>query len=74
LQDDFSTNGDFVVFWGSPIITYLKSQLDAPICIGGVIAERNILSPLCLIVQTSPLNLALASGNRNRFCTQKLHA
>ncbi len=39
--------------------------------IGGVIAERNILSPICLIVQTSPINLA--NGNGNRFFAQKLH-
>ncbi len=41
--------------------------------IGGVIAERNILSPFCLFVKTLPVNLAVASGNGNRFCTQKLH-
>jgi hypothetical protein len=37
------------------------------------IAERNILSPLCLLPKTSPLNLAVASGNGNRIFTQKLH-
>jgi hypothetical protein len=37
--------------------------------IEGVIAERNILSPLCLLVETSPF----ASGNGNRYFTQKLH-
>jgi hypothetical protein len=41
--------------------------------IGGVIAERNILSPLCLLVETSPFNLAFARGNGNRYFTQKLH-
>jgi hypothetical protein len=40
---------------------------------GGVIAERNILSPLCLLVETAPFNLAFASGNGNRYFTQKLH-
>jgi hypothetical protein len=38
---------------------------------GDVIAERNILSPLYLIVKTSPFNLAVASGNGNMFSAQK---
>ncbi len=41
--------------------------------IGGVIAERNVLSPLCLLVKSSLFNWALASGNGNRFFTQKWH-
>jgi hypothetical protein len=43
--------------------------------IGAVIAEPEgkILSPLCLLVKTSPFILAVASGNGNRFFTQKLH-
>jgi hypothetical protein len=41
--------------------------------IGAVIALRNIFTPLCLFIQTSPNNLAVASGNGNRFFTQKLH-
>ncbi len=38
-----------------------------------VIAVRNIFTPLCLFIQTSPNNLAVAYGNRNRFFTQKLY-
>jgi hypothetical protein len=41
--------------------------------IGAVRAVKNIFTPLCLIVQTLPNNLAVASGNGNRFFTQKLH-
>jgi hypothetical protein len=41
--------------------------------IGAVIAVRNFFTPLCLFRQTSPNNLAVASGNGNRFFTQKLH-
>jgi hypothetical protein len=41
--------------------------------IGGGIAERNILSPLCLFVKTSPFKLTVARGIGNRFLTQKLH-
>jgi hypothetical protein len=40
--------------------------------IGGVIAERNILSRLACFVKTSPVNLAVASGNGNMVFTQKL--
>ncbi len=40
--------------------------------IGAVRAENNILSPLCLFVQTMPIEKAGASGNGNRFFTQKL--
>jgi hypothetical protein len=35
--------------------------------IGAVIAERNILSPLCLFVKTSHINFAVACRNRKRF-------
>ncbi len=38
--------------------------------IGAVIAERNILSPLCLSAKTSPINLAVASENGNKFYTK----
>jgi hypothetical protein len=38
-----------------------------------VITKRNILSPLCLFVMTSTINKAVASGNGNRFLTQKQH-
>jgi hypothetical protein len=41
--------------------------------IGAVIAVRNIFIPLCLFIQTSPNNLAVASGNGNRFFTEELH-
>ncbi len=41
--------------------------------IGAVRAMNNILSPLCLFVETMPINKAEASGNGNRFLTQKLH-
>jgi hypothetical protein len=40
--------------------------------IGAVITVRKIFTPLCLFLQTSPNNLAVASGNKNRFFTQKL--
>ncbi len=44
--------------------------------IGAVIAVRNIFTPLCLFIQTSPNNFAVASGNGNIFlhinCTFKL--
>jgi hypothetical protein len=41
--------------------------------IGAVITVRNIFTPLCLFIQTSPNNLAVASRSGNRFFTQKLH-
>jgi hypothetical protein len=41
--------------------------------IGAVITERKILTPLCLFIQTSPIDLAVASGNINRLFTGKLH-
>jgi hypothetical protein len=39
--------------------------------IGAVRAKRNILTPLCLFIQTSPNNKAVASGNGNRLFTEK---
>jgi hypothetical protein len=64
MQDEFSTNCDFADFFGgSPGIAYSKSQFDTPI----------YWRSDSLIVPTSPFNLALASGNGNRFFTQKLH-
>jgi hypothetical protein len=41
--------------------------------IGAVKAKNSILSPLCLFVETMPINKAVASGNGNRILTQKLH-
>jgi hypothetical protein len=41
--------------------------------IGAVITERKILTPLRLFIQTSPIDFAEASGNRNRLFTGKLH-
>jgi hypothetical protein len=38
--------------------------------IGAVRAENNILSPLCLFVETMPIQKAGASGNGKRFFTQ----
>jgi hypothetical protein len=44
--------------------------------IGAVITARNIVTPLCLFIQTSPINLAVASGSEIDFlhknCTFKL--
>jgi hypothetical protein len=31
------------------------------------------LTPLCLFIQTSPIDFAVASGNGNRLFTGKLH-
>jgi hypothetical protein len=41
--------------------------------IGAVRAKNNILTPLCLFIQTSPNNKAVASGNGNRLFTEKRH-
>ncbi len=41
--------------------------------IGAVGAENNILSPLCLFVETMPIKKAVASGNGNSFFAQKLY-
>jgi hypothetical protein len=41
--------------------------------IGAVRAKRNILTPLCLFIKTSPNNKAVASGNGNRLFTEKRH-
>jgi hypothetical protein len=41
--------------------------------IGAVRAKRNILTPLCLFIQTSPNYKAVASGNGNRLLTEKQH-
>ena len=41
--------------------------------IGAVRAKSNILTPLCLFIQTSPNNKAVASGNGNRLFTEKRH-
>ncbi len=63
---------NFSNIWGLHGIAYLKSQLDAPIY-WAVITVRNIFTRLCIFVQTSPNNLAVASRNGNRFFTQKPH-
>jgi hypothetical protein len=42
--------------------------------IGTARAKTNILSPLCLFDDTMPIIKAVASGNRNRILTQKLHS
>jgi hypothetical protein len=41
--------------------------------IGAARAKNNILSPLCLLVETMPIDKAVESGNGNRILTQKLH-
>jgi hypothetical protein len=41
--------------------------------IGAVRAKNNILTPLCLFIQTSPNNKPVASGNGNRLFTDKWH-
>jgi hypothetical protein len=41
--------------------------------IGAVIAERNILTPLCLFIMASPIIKAVAGGNGNRLFTEKRH-
>jgi hypothetical protein len=41
--------------------------------IGAVINEKKNLTPLCLFIQTSPIDFAVASGNGNRFFTGKQH-
>jgi hypothetical protein len=41
--------------------------------IGAVRAKNSIISPLCLFVETMPINKAIASGNGNIILTQKLH-
>ncbi len=41
--------------------------------IGAVRAKNNILSPLCLFVETMPIHKAVDSGSGKRFLTQKLH-
>ena len=41
--------------------------------IGAARAKHNILSPLCLFVETMPIYKAVASRNGNRILTQKLH-
>jgi hypothetical protein len=38
-----------------------------------VLTEQNILTPLCLIIQTSPIDFAVASGKGNRLFTEKLY-
>jgi hypothetical protein len=44
---------------------------------GAVIAEKNILTPLCIVIQTSPINLAVASETEICFllknCIFKWH-
>ncbi len=51
LQDEYSNNWEFAdCLEGSPSISYLKRDLDAPLY------WRNILSPLCLFVMTWPIN------------------
>jgi hypothetical protein len=62
------------IFWGFTWHNLFKKSIRCMRqCIGGVIAERSILYPLCLFVKTSSFNLAEASGNGNRFFTQKFH-
>jgi hypothetical protein len=39
--------------------------------IGAVRAEKNILSPLCLFVETLPINKAVASKHGKRILTQE---
>jgi hypothetical protein len=38
-----------------------------------VITERNILTPLCLFIQASPIDFAVATGKGNEFFTGKLN-
>jgi hypothetical protein len=39
--------------------------------IDAVRAKNSFLSPLCLFVETMPINKAVASGNGKRILTQK---
>jgi hypothetical protein len=41
--------------------------------IGAVRAKNSILTPLCLFIQTSPNNKAVASGNGNTLFAEKWH-
>jgi hypothetical protein len=61
---NIQTTENWRIFWGV--------HLELPI--GGVIAERKFV-PLCLFVNTSPVNLAVANGNGNMYFkqTKKLH-
>jgi hypothetical protein len=38
-----------------------------------VTTESNILTPLCLFIQTLPIDFAVASGKGNRLFTGELH-
>jgi hypothetical protein len=61
---NIQTTENLRIFWGV--------HLALPI--GGVIAERNILYHLPIYFgKTSPVNLAVASGNGNMYFKQKLH-
>jgi hypothetical protein len=64
LQDGDSNSEDFADFWG--ILLALP--------VGGVIAERNILSRVAYSSRCRLLiNLAVAIGNGNTFFKQKVH-
>jgi hypothetical protein len=61
------------IFWEVNFMSLIQKVNLMRQYIGAVTAVRNIFTPLRLFIQTSPNNLAVTSGNGNRFFTQKLH-
>ncbi len=62
------------IFWKVHLISLIQKVNAMRQIIGAVRAEKNILSPLCLFVETLPINKvnkAVASGNGYRILTQK---
>ncbi len=46
---------------------YVRANINA------VTTVSNILTPVCLFIQTSPIDFAVASGKANRLFTGELH-
>ena len=61
------------IFWEVHITLLIQKVNSMRQYIGAVRAKNSILSPLCLFVETMPINKAVASGNGNRILTQKLN-
>ncbi len=67
MQDEYSDH------WGFTWHSLIKKLIRCANTIGAFITERKILTPLCLFIQTSPIDFAVASGNGNRLFAGKLH-
>jgi hypothetical protein len=64
---------NFADFWEVHITLLIQKVNLMHKNIGAVRAKDSILSPLCLFVETMPINKAVVSGNGNRILKQTLY-